>query len=320
MRVLRPIFRALAIVLPAAPALAQAPEVRVTVQCPALDPEVRAALESRSKADLLVRHESGALTFACAETGVVTWEPAAGKPLSERVVLSPYPDGVIEQFLETADRLIQTSHEPATGPQSAEPAVVGASSPSAPTPSPPPPEMPETPETEPLPPQEAPERQATPLPVAFVAAGVAELWRSLPALGPALEFKWRFLSPFALDAGVTLLFTTEARSEVTARAVRAHVGAELERAPFRIGVRVLVDTLRASPAPELETSARSGTGVGARLHAAYALPLFDALRVAVGPTLTLHAAPLRVDYGATELFRVPVLTAGAEIQFEFGSR
>jgi hypothetical protein len=48
------------------------------------------------------------------------------------------------------------------------------------------------------------------------------------------------------------------------------------------------------------------------------VPLGNALRLSVAPTLSLHAAPVRVELGAREAFRLPIVAAGLEVQLELG--
>ena len=74
---------ALAVALSLWPRLAHAqPSVAVLVECPGLDSELRAAVEARARADLLVKRlQPGRLLIMCsADQATAEWRPEAGTP------------------------------------------------------------------------------------------------------------------------------------------------------------------------------------------------------------------------------------------------
>jgi hypothetical protein len=296
-------------------------DTRVTVHCPALDPEHRAALEARAKADLIVRHETGTLAFEClGSTGVVAWTPGSGGTLRGELALPKDADAAIEALLEDAERLLVANHDshltlPAPSAVPPAPAEPAPPVPVAPPPSREEPAIVEPPE---------PARGASHgLPFAFAAGVAVEVWDLVPALGPGVRIGWYAAPRLRLDVGGDLLFSTEERLGITGRLVRVHAGGELSLGDgerFRLGASLLFDTLKASGDASLGVGTAQDTSFGGRLHAHYAVPVAGAWRVAFGPYLTGRAAPVRVELGNSEAFRIPVITGGAEVVLEWDGR
>ena len=300
------------------PATAAA-DIHVTVDCPALDAEHRAALEARAKSDLIVRHETGSLVFQCiGPAGAVAWTPASGQTLRAEITLPSNADAAIDALLESAERLLVTSHDAPPAAAPSPPLVV--STPAAETPPPPQPVVappPEAPAVRPEPSQKA--SRGVPL---GVAAGAAlEIWDWVPALGPGVLLGWYVAPQLRLEAGGTLLFTTEDNLGIGGRLVRLHAGGELalgDERRFRLGAGVLVETLKATDSDGGESA--QDTAYGGRLHGHFAAPLSSAWNAAFGPFLSGRAAPVKVELGSTEAFRIPVVTGGLEIQLEWDAR
>jgi hypothetical protein len=298
-----------------------APGTHVIVDCVALDPEHRAALEARAKADLIVRHETGTLAFECSgATGVVAWTPASGRTLRGQRALPSDADGAIETLLEGAERLIVAGHEAHTAaaapPTAASPEPTEAAPPPASVIAAPPPGEPAV---EPRPPP--PARPG--LPFGFAAGAAVEIWDQVPAVGPGGLVSWYAVPRLRIDAGGSLLFSTEERLGVTGRLVRVRAGGEFsvdDAERFRVGAGLLFDTLKASADAALGVDAAQNTSFGGRLHFHYAAPVAGSWRIAFGPYLTGRAAPVRVELGTIEAFRVPVVTGGAEVQLEWDGR
>jgi hypothetical protein len=302
---------------------AQAPDAHVNVDCAVLDAEHRAALEARAKSGLIVRHEVGTLVFTCAgDAGAVTWTPASGETSRGEVALPQNADAAIERLLEDAERLLVASH-------SVPPAAAPAPAASEPRPEQAPVVLPPAPVAAPgplVPPGESsapPRREKAGLPFGVAAGASIELWDSVPALGPGVLVRWYAAEQLRFDAGGTLLWSTEERLGVTGRLVRFHAGGEFvfgggER--IRLGARVLVDAMKANPDAALGVDAATDTSAAARLHVHYAVALVDALHLAFGPYLGVRAAPVLVELGSREAFRIPAITAGAEILLEWDGR
>lgn len=300
-------------------AVAQAPDSRVVVECPAFDAESRAALEARAKADLIVRHVSGTLSFVCGAAGRVTWTPAGGDTVQGDVPLAPNTNEAIERFLESAEGLLLAASAPVPpAPPPADSTQVPPAAPPAEAPPPPEPEA-ATPVVSESPSPRAPAARG--IPFGAAAGGVFEMWDSPPALGASGLVRWYVSRHLRLDAVGMLLFTTEASLGISGRVVRGAAGAEWsfgadER--FRVGARAFVDSLRASAADGGGSS--EDVSAGGRVHATYAVPLAGSVSLVFGPFLAVRGAPVRVELGAREAFRVPVVTGGAEIQLEWDGR
>jgi hypothetical protein len=317
-------FRAIAAACALAPcAGAQAQDAHVTVDCTALDAEHRAALEARARSGLIVRHEVGTLVFTCAgQAGAVAWTPASGETSRGEVALPQNADAAIERLLEDAERLLVASHAAAA------PAPAPAAAVPVPQPEPPkaalPPVASAAPELEaPAGSSERPPGEGAGLPFGVAAGASIEIWDSVPALGPGMLLRWYAAGQLRLDAGGTLLWSTAERLGITGRLVRFHLGGELafgEGQRFRVGARVLIDALKANPDAALGVDAATDTSAAARLHAHYAVPLVDTLHLVLGPYLGVRAAPVRVELGSSEAFRIPAITAGAEILLEWDGR
>ena len=145
-------------------------------------------------------------------------------------------------------------------------------------------------------------------------AGVrGELWspRAAAALGPRLGVDFSPSPAWALGAGLGAVFGVRSVSGVSAHAIRPDVVAEYRPGGaegLRVGATVLFDILSARGAGQSST----GTGFGGGAHVRYAVAAGHFV-LAFGPSLLLHAGPVRVTLGASELFRIPAATAGVAV-------
>ena len=99
---------------------------------------------------------------------------------------------------------------------------------------------------------------------------------------------------------------------MSGRVVRIQVGGEYHldrRRRWRLGAAALLDLLHASRdslgVAETEDEHVFGGGVSAR----YAL-LGPPLAIVLGPTISVRAAPVRVEIGQREIFSIPVVAPG----------
>jgi hypothetical protein len=323
-----------------APALAGEGEVPVRVDCPALTEEQRAALESRAKAELLVRHESGTLLIACsAGAAVVRWQPQAGAAREDRIELGSDARRTQERILEAVDRLLSPAPVSAVpAPPVAEPAPV---QPAAELPPLPPALKPPAPKPRasraPAPMPRAPQSTAVPAPRALapqpassdeapfveVLGGAGfELWSSEAGavLGPEARVVAGLPAGWAISAGALLAWTLRAPEDVSGRLLRGRLGAEYHLGParrFRVGAALLLDWLTATRDVEASSETEHDLGLAGLIGARYLL-FAPPLRLALGPDLTLRGAPVRVVIADREVFRIPALAAGASAELVFG--
>jgi len=298
--------------------------VVVAIDCPALMPESRAALEARARAELIARRESGTLVVQCG-SGVshVTWDPSTGvveATLPMAADAGAFADdvlGALEGLLTSGDAAV--AHEAPTVPVApaapAEPTRVPDAPRRAPAVAPP------EPGTPPSSVARARHSEATPRRAAIAVAAGLELWSSpvFGAAGPEARGVLSVVPGVALSAGGALLWTLRAPESVAARVVRPLLGVDASFAKHgrvRVGVDVLLDVLQAYPVGALPTEPVSDARPAARFRAAYALSAgpFD---VVLGPTLGLRAGPTRVEFGDHEVFRVPPVVFGVNAGLEW---
>jgi hypothetical protein len=284
----------------------------VAIDCPAFDAETRAALDARTRAELLVRNESGTLVVKCAAGGAsLDWHPMQGPPRTASAVLDTDARTSLDRILEALDFLLSSA--PA-GPLAAEAAGEAPSQP--PAAATPLVAAPKPPEQAPPPPNETPpdaERarrgHANRFPLAFGAGAAFEFWSGNEALGGHLFASFPLPSRFSVSAGVEGLWALRSPDDVDAHLVRIAAGGDygLDAADhFRVGADAFVDLVHAGSPTAGSDDKVSG---GLQLRATAGLTAGIA-RFQIGPTLAIHPAKVLVDLGGTELFHIPVFTAG----------
>jgi hypothetical protein len=290
-------------------------EVSVRVECPALGEEQRAALESRAKAELLVRRESGSLLVSCrAGAADVRWQPQAGAARERQITLAADATATQEQILEALELLLGPEPAPAPaatptpGVPAAKPAVTPLPPRAIPAPAPAPPPAPEALIREPPAPDE---------PFVELLAGAAvELWSSEAGamLGPEARAALALPAGWAVSGGALIGWTLRAPEGVAGRLVRARLGAEYHLGSarrLRFGAALLLDWMTATR--DAGETSEADHDVGAR----YVL-LPPPVRVALGPDVSLRGAPVRVVIGESEIFRIPTLAVGASVEIVLG--
>lgn len=277
----------------------------VAIDCPAFDAETRAALDARTRAELLVRNESGTLVVQCAGSGAaLDWHPMQGQPRTASAVLDTDPRTSLDRILEALDFLLSSA--PA-GPLAAE--AAGEAPPPVVAP-PKPPEQALPPPVETPPDAERARRgRAKHFPLAIGAGAAFELWSGNEALGGHLYASLPLPLRFSVSAGVEGLWALRSPDGVDANLVRIAAGGDygLDAGDhFRVGADAFVDLVHAgSPAAGSDDKVSGGL----RLRATAGLTAGIA-RFQIGPTLAIHPAKVLVDLGGTELFHIPVFTAG----------
>jgi hypothetical protein len=298
--------------------IAQAAEsdVVVAIDCQRFDPEARAAVEARARAELIVRGATGTLVVACDDTRAeLTWHPLIGAPSATTAFLAPEARTAIEHILEALDALLGA-------PRAAEPA--SASPPPAPAgpPTSPPPSPEDADETRRAPPDDSASTARTRSPGFFrgmvlFAGAHGELWSRVGALGPSARVEAAL--PLRLGAFLsgTALWALSSPENVDARLVRLAAGGAFgidrdER--FRVGLDAFVDLVHARAAGSGSDDKTVG---GATLFATAAFP-FGPLRLEVGPTLAFRPRELQVRVGAMEALHISPFAVGLSLGVAFG--
>jgi len=302
-------------------ALADEGEVSVRVDCPGLSEEQRAALESRAKTELLVRRERGTLLVSCrAGAADVRWQPQVGQAAERQITLAPDAPATQEQVLEALELLLS--------PAPSETPLANAPPETAPPAAPPkPPARPRVEPSRPAPlaplPSPEPPRASAETPFVEVLAGAAiEVWsaEAAAALGPEARAILGLPAGWAVSAGAQAAWTLRAPSDVAGRLVRGQLGAEYHLGSarrIRFGASLLIDWLTATRSAVAGSETDHDLGFGGLLAARYVL-LASPLRLALGPTLSVRPAPIRVEVGDSEIFRIPVLAIGASAELLLG--
>jgi hypothetical protein len=275
------------------------PGPAITIDCPMLAVEPRAALESRAQAELLARGEAGTLGVACAAgSAQLNWRPAQGEPSDGTVTLPSDPRAAIDSILEALDELLN-----GTSPSPRQPVLVAPSWASV------------------EPSRRAP-GELTPSGIrGGAAAGMSfEAWSGTESvLGPSMRAEVLFPIRLALEGGARIAWGLAAPAEVSARLVRLDVGLEYafdESRHFRVGAAALFDSLHVASSAGGVTQNASGASFGAGFRATYTLTVTHLVHVALGPTLSVRPRPIRVDEGIRESFRIPVSALGALVELE----
>jgi hypothetical protein len=291
----------------------------VAVDCLVLTPELRAALESRAKADLLSRGEAGTFVVVCGnDLATLTWHSLRGGSAATTVPLGADTHALVDRLLAELDPLTRPAPDASVSPA----LLAGApsSAPAAPGPAPP-----ATPVPEPAAPP-PPSAVVTPTPEtdglgwAASVGAFAELWSPgvFGVLGPRARAAVVLPSGLTFGASGVIAWTPGASGGVHGRLVRLGLDAEYpvgEERRFRLGASAFVDTVHATPDSTLQTAPADATVPAAGIHALYAFGRRP-LRLLVGPTVGFHAGPVRVELGPQELFRIPAVTVGALVAVE----
>ncbi len=274
------------------------------IDCAALDRESRGALEARARAELAVAPEpAGTIVIVCDErTARVEWL-APGAAARQRVVaLDPsLPTQAVDTLLDAVHELrLGTNHAPKPPPSPVAPASVPATTAS---------------DAE-LGITAASARRGRPVRLGIGVAARGELWRgSIPAAIEG-EVDVRLSAPggWSLTAAGTLGSGLETARSIQARTLGARIGiartldGKLDLAVGGAWLR-LAATRSGGPAPEQQQ--QDGT-FGAFASVRYVLAR-GPFSFAVGPEVTVLAAPILVDVEGGELFRIPRVLAGLSV-------
>jgi hypothetical protein len=293
----------------------------LAIDCPELGAEPRSALESRARADLMVRRESGTLVVVCSP-GVarLSWHPLRGASVESTASLPSDPRIAVDGLLEAIDALLGPS-EPIMGPpepvlpDTSNAPMAGASTvPGGPRAADPAPASGVVAAAPPAP---------APVGVGVAAGASLELWSQavIGTLGPEARVQLVVPRGLALTAGGGVSWTLASSMGVSARVIRLLAGAEYavdDAGRVRVGANAFADGLRAIPDPSLQTAATTRTTFGVGLRASYAFISSQPFQLLVGPTLSLRPSPVRVNLDANEVFRVPVLAVGLTAELAFG--
>jgi hypothetical protein len=313
-------------------AFAQDANVAVTVDCPPLGDEQRAALDARARAELLVRHASGSLSVTCADgaNAVVSWHPSSGggEGATKNLPLTSDPPAMVDLVLGSLDALI--GGDTPQSSSAATPPVIAPVAPVASVASPMPgaPVLPMAPVMAP-PFYGAPPRAVHPARAqkndfldTFVSVGVAvDFWSSSigGGLGPRAAVRVVLPEQFAVDAGGELLFGLAMPDAVAGLVGRLYAGGEYDiddDRQFRAGVDLDLDVVHLSPDASTHASGATKVLPAATLRFGYAPPLV--VPIVFGPTLTVHTGPLRADINGAEAFSIPTFSVGLFVEGDIG--
>jgi hypothetical protein len=312
---------ALSTALAVAPCGAE-PDVTIAIDCPSLDGEARAALETRAKAELLVRDASGTFVVVCRDgSAALTWHPLSGVPASSTSTMNTDSRTSIDGVLDALDDLL-------AGPAASVAAALApvTTSPVAPPPTPVVPVVKAPPLSPPgtvAIPQASTRRPGWP--GLLLGAGVAtELWSQTATLGPRARIAVPLPSRFEVGAAGTLLFALRAPDGVSGRLIRVAVGGDYgidDGDRFRIGADVFVELLHADAGV---AGSADKVEFGGLLRASAAI-LTKPIRIAIGPTLaarpdTLRAqlGPNRDGSGGVTAFELHLFTVGIALDVTTG--
>jgi hypothetical protein len=287
----------------------------VAIDCAALATEHRAALESRAKAELLVRSQSGTLVVACrGGTAELTWHSLRGGSSVARVALDGDDRATVDRVLAALDPLLDVPAPGATQSAGSVVPVVAPEIPPEDANAPTPVDAP-TPPARATPPRSEARTAAVPAeeaPLWAASAGAfAELWSAnvIGVIGPRAHAGVALPAGIAFGASAVIAWTPVATSNVRGRLVRLGMDAEYQLGDerrFRLGAGASLDLIHASADGSLQTDPADAAVPGASLHALYAFP-GRPFRVALGPIVGIHGGPVRVELGATEVFRLPAV-------------
>ena len=269
----------------------------LAIDCAALDPESRGALEARARAEIaLTPQPAGAVVVICRDRDAeVEWVPAGPGPTRQRVVAleATAPEVAVDRLLDAVHEL-RLGGDMAPAPPSPGPALVATS-------------------------VNIDDVAAAPPPrgvgLGAIAAMRGELWQGAIPGGIAAELGLRLAGRGEWSLTVA---GAVGRGAETARAIRAET----------LGARVAVQHpiaggLELALGGEWRRLQTTRTGAGTlEEHDGNTFGGFAALRYVVsrghysfaaGPDLTVLAAPIAVNVGTDELFRIPRLCAGVSV-------
>jgi len=280
------------------------PSSALRIDCAALDLESRSALEARARAEIvLTPRPAGTVIVVCRERSAqVDWLPAGPGRAQQRVVaLEGTAPGV------TVDRLLDAVHELRLGGD-----VPGAGSPTA---------APAAPTRTAAPAiavdvgTVAAPRTARRVRFGVAAAARAELWEGAITGGVAGEVGLRLASRAGWSFSVAAAIGRGAESAqgIQARTLGASVAAQHPiAAGFELAIGGEWRQLVATRPGEARLEQHYGGTFGGFAALRYVLSR-GRFSFAAGPDLAVLAAPIAVDLGASELFRIPRLLAGLSV-------
>jgi hypothetical protein len=151
----------------------------------------------------------------------------------------------------------------------------------------------------------------------LLGAGMGgELWSRTAALGPRASVLVALPARFEAGTAATVFFTLRSPDRVSGRITRVALRGAYAFDPgarFRIGADVFVDLVHAS-APNAGSA--NDVAFGGSLRATAAV-VIGAVRVEIGPTLSIHPAAVQAQIGpspdgsnGTVAFRLQTFTAG----------
>lgn len=271
------------------PASAQ-PSLTLSIDCPALSEDERAALEVRTRADLDVRGVAdGRLLVSCSQADArVQWQGSDGPAREASLTLTPSASRV-DSLLEAISSLVAARPVVPTAP------VRPAARPEAVTPP--------RAEREPAP--------AAPV-LALTAGGSGELWSGAALAGPRVGVASRIAGQLALDIWGGAKWAVTGPAQLRVRVLEAALGCSyrLDReGRWIIRAGGLVGALRVDADSPIEPSSRQALLVAGWGSAHYAVPLsFGSMEI--GPEVRIHARPHPILVDDTQSAHQPVVTIG----------
>lgn len=315
---------ALAALCAAGSARAAPARVGISIDCPRLDDDGRAALEARARADLVLERVSeGTVFIACREsTARIAWRPSTGDSRDATVSLPADRPGSVDALLQVVHSVLVDVVASTPGP-SLDPEV-------APPPAPPPPSPPPPPElaTPSAIPSDGSAGTSTPVERETPPRRTSSRWRALAgarselwsgaiagAVGAQAGVRVGLPGPWRLAVLAGPSWGTTSASGIHAWSLWA--AARVELVPWNhlvLSVGGEARLLWAGSTPQTFTQSQlEGTTGGAVLGAGYRTVL-GPLDLSVGPSLEGLVRPVIVQVNGQEAFRLPTFVASLSLE------